>query len=52
MYDLDDQDTDDEEELEPIVKYSVILQKEEYENDEDEDDPVPFVDLGPGYFFF
>ena len=48
-FDLEE-DTDEEEELKPRVKYSVILKKEEYE-DEEEEDPVPYVDLGPGYFF-
>lgn len=45
-------DTEDEDELQPRVKYSVILQKEDYEDDDEEEDPLPFVDLGPGYYFF
>lgn len=48
-FDLEDTD-EEEEELKPRVKYSVILQKEEYKDDEEED-PVPYVDIGPGYFF-
>ena len=54
MYELFDEDSDEEseDELVPRVKYSVILQKEDYEDDDDEEDPLPFVDLGPGYYFF
>jgi hypothetical protein len=52
MYELFDDETDEEEELTPRVKYSVILQKEEYEDDDDEEDPLPYVDIGPGYYFF
>jgi hypothetical protein len=52
MYELLE-DTDEEDaELVPRVKYSVILQKEDYEDDDDEEDPIPYVDLGPGYYFF
>jgi hypothetical protein len=47
MYELDEEE--EEEELEPVVRYSV-LQKEEYSED-DEEDPVPYVDIGPGYYF-
>lgn len=50
MYELFDED-EDEEELVPRVKYSVILQKEEYDDDEEEE-PLPYVDIGPGYYFF
>ena len=52
MYEFDD-DTEDEEEdeLSPKVKYSVILQKEDYVEDEEED-PAPYDDDGPGYYFF
>jgi hypothetical protein len=54
MYELLNEDTDEEEddELVPRVKYSVILQKEEYEDDDEEEDPLPYVDIGPGYYFF
>ena len=46
-------DTDeDDEDLQSRVRYSVILQKEDYEDDDEEEDPLPFVDLGPGYYFF
>ena len=51
MYELFDEDSD-EDELQPRVKYSVILQKEDYEDDDDEEDPLPYVDIGPGYYFF
>ena len=51
MYELLE-DTDEEDELVPRVKYSVILQKEDYEDDDDEEDPLPYVDIGPGYYFF
>lgn len=50
MYELEEE-TDEEEELEPRVKYSVILQKENY-LEEEEEDPEPYVDNGPGYYFF
>jgi hypothetical protein len=30
----------------------VILQKEEYEDDDEEEDPLPYIDIGPGYYFF
>jgi hypothetical protein len=50
MYDLDDYG-EEEDEIEPKVKYSFILQKEDYESDE-EDDPIPYCDIGPGYYFF
>jgi hypothetical protein len=49
MYEFE-QDTEDEEELEPRVKYSVILQKEDYLEDEEED-PAPY-EVNPGYYFF
>ena len=52
MYELFDDETEEDDELVPRVKYSVILQKEEYEDDDDEEDPVPYVDIGPGYYFF
>jgi hypothetical protein len=52
MYELFDEEESEDEELIPRVKYSVILQKEDYEDDDDEEDPLPFVDLGPGYYFF
>jgi len=54
MYELFDEDTEDsdEDELVPRVKYSVILQKEDYEDDDEEEDPLPYVDIGPGYYFF
>jgi hypothetical protein len=53
MYDLlEDTDEESEDELIPRVKYSVILQKEDYEDDDDEEDPLPYVDIGPGYYFF
>jgi hypothetical protein len=47
MYDLEDEE-EEEEELEPRVKYSTILQREDYETDEEED-PVPYSELGYGY---
>lgn len=49
MYDFDSED--DENELQPQVKYAHILQKEDYVGEE-EHDPVPYVDDGPGYYFF
>jgi hypothetical protein len=52
MYELFDEEESEDEELIPRVKYSVILQKEDYEDDDEEEDPLPFVDLGPGYYFF
>ena len=54
MYELFDEDSDEEseDELVPRVKYSVILQKEDYEDDDEEEDPLPYVDIGPGYYFF
>jgi hypothetical protein len=52
MYQLFDEDEEEDDELVPRVKYSVILQKEEYEDDDDEEDPLPYVDIGPGYYFF
>jgi hypothetical protein len=52
MYELFDDETEEDDELVPRVKYSVILQKEDYEDDDDEEDPVPYVDIGPGYYFF
>ena len=44
--------SDTDEDLQPRVRYSVILQKEDYEDEDEEEDPLPFVDLGPGYYFF
>jgi hypothetical protein len=52
MYELFDEDEESDDELVPRVKYSVILQKEDYEDDDDEEDPLPYVDIGPGYYFF
>jgi len=52
MYELFEEEDSEDDELVPRVKYSVILQKEDYEDDDDEEDPLPFVDLGPGYYFF
>lgn len=52
MYDFDSGEDDvDDDELEPRVKYADILQKEEYVGEE-EDGPVPYIDDGPGYYFF
>lgn len=52
MYELFEGVEESEDELVPRVKYSVILQTEEYEDDDDEEDPLPYVDIGPGYYFF
>lgn len=52
MYELFDDDESEEDEIIPKVKYAVILQKEEYEDDDSEEDPLPYIDLGPGYYFF
>jgi len=52
MYELLEDTDEEDEELVPRVKYSVILQKEDYEDDDDEEDPIPYIDLGPGYYFF
>jgi hypothetical protein len=53
MYELFDEEEEiEEDELVPRVKYSVILQKEDYEDDDEEEDPLPYVDIGPGYYFF
>jgi hypothetical protein len=54
MYELFEveEEEESEDELNPRVKYSVILQKEDYEDDDDEEDPLPYVDIGPGYYFF
>ena len=51
MYELSEDDDEDDEELEPRVRYSVILQKEDY-LEEEEEDPEPYADDGPGYYFF
>lgn len=51
MYDIENDTDEEEEELTPRVKYSVILQKENYIEDEEED-PVPYEDNSPGYYFF
>ena len=40
MYDIDEE-IEEEEELEPRVKYSIILEKDDYESEEEED-PVPY----------
>ena len=50
MHDIEEEE-EEEEDLEPKVKYAHILKKEEYDSDE-EDDPVPYCDIGPGYYFF
>lgn len=50
MFPFEEEEEEEEEEIEPRVKYSSILQREDYEDDE-EVDPVPYVDIGPGYFF-
>jgi hypothetical protein len=53
MYEFFDEEEEyEDEELIPRVKYSVILQKEEYEDEDEEEDPLPYVDIGPGYYFF
>ena len=53
MYELFEEEEEEyEDELVPRVKYSVILQKEDYEDDDEEEDPLPYVDIGPGYYFF
>ena len=52
MHDLLEDTDEEDDELVPRVKYSVILQKEDYEDDDDEEDPLPYVDIGPGYYFF
>ena len=52
MYELFEDEEESEDELTPRVKYSVILQKEDYEDDDEEEDPLPYVDIGPGYYFF
>jgi len=52
MYELFEEEEESEDELVPRVKYSVILQKEDYEDEDEEEDPLPYVDIGPGYYFF
>jgi len=49
---FDEEEEYEDDELIPRVKYSVILQKEEYEDEDEEEDPLPYVDIGPGYYFF
>mgnify|MGYP006271134251 CR=1 FL=1 len=49
-HEFEEEEEEEEEELTPRVKYSVILQKEDYLKDEEED-PVPY-DTSPGYYFF
>jgi len=44
------EEDEEEDDFQTRVKYAVILQREDYE-DEEEEDPIPYVDLGPGYFF-
>ena len=51
MYHEIDEESEEDEELEPRVRYSVILQKEDYV-EEEEEDPEPYADDGPGYYFF